>query len=138
MVVEALIGAELVAQVFQDLGFAVHPLPGAERSDTIQAVRLGDAERLRTVCKAFQAASPVGSYLEPVPAPMPGYGSDLLMAGGTFIDGSTGEFSADAPLRAPYVLYTQGGNHHAHVMLVLEKALVALADANLLASEAPS
>ncbi len=132
MVAEALIGAELVAQVFQDLGFAVNPLPGAERSDGIQAVRLGSPERLRTVCRAFQATSPVGAYLEPVPAPMPGYGSELVMAGGTFIDGSTSEFSADAPLREPFNLYVQGGTHHAHVALALERALVALAEAGLL------
>ncbi len=132
MVAEALIGAELVAQVFQDLGFAVNPLPGAERSDGIQAVRLGSPEALRTVCRAFQATSPVGSYLDPVPAPMPGYASDLVMAGGTFIDGSTSEFSADAPLREPFVLYVQGGTHHAHAALALERALEALAGAGLL------
>jgi cystathionine beta-lyase family protein involved in aluminum resistance len=127
MVAEALIGAELVAELFASLGYAVNPRPGAERSDVIQAVRLGDPDRLRAVCRAFQAASPVGSYLDPVPAPMPGYASELVMAGGTFIDGSTSEFSADAPLREPYVLYAQGGTHHAHVALALERALVALA-----------
>jgi cystathionine beta-lyase family protein involved in aluminum resistance len=132
MVAEALIGTDLVAQVFQDLGFAVNPVPGAERSDGIQAVRLGDPARLRTVCRAFQAVSPVGAYLEPVPAPMPGYDSELVMAGGTFIDGSTSEFSADAPLREPFVLYVQGGTHHSHVALALERALVALAEAALL------
>jgi len=126
MVAEALIGTEVVAQVFQDLGFAVNPLPGAERSDGIQAVRLGSPEALKAVCRAFQSASPVGAYLEPVPAPMPGYGSELVMAGGTFIDGSTSEFSADAPLREPYVLYVQGGTHHQHVALALERALVAI------------
>jgi len=131
MVAEALIGAELVARTFADLGFAVNPLPGAARSDVIQAVRLGAAEPLRQVCRAFQAASPVGSYLDPVPAPMPGYASELVMAGGTFIDGSTSEFSADAPLREPYVLYAQGGSHHAHVALALEQALAALAAASL-------
>jgi cystathionine beta-lyase family protein involved in aluminum resistance len=115
-----------VAQVFQDLGFAVNPLPGAERNDGIQAVRLGSPEALKAVCRAFQAASPVGAYLEPVPAPMPGYGSELVMAGGTFIDGSTSEFSADAPLREPYVLYVQGGTHHQHVALALERALKAI------------
>jgi len=126
MVAEALIGADLVARVFQDLGDAVQPLPGASRSDVIQAVRLGQAGRLRTVCRAFQACSPVGSYLDPVPAPMPGYASELVMAGGSFIDGSTSEFSADGPLREPYVLYVQGGTHHAHVALALERALTAL------------
>ncbi len=132
MVAEALIGAELVAEVFASLGYAVNPRPGADRSDGIQAVRFGEPERLRTVCRAFQASSPVGSYLDPVPAPMPGYASELVMAGGTFIDGSTSEFSADAPLRQPYVLYAQGGTHHAHVALALERALAALAAAGRL------
>ena len=129
MVAEALICSELVAAVFLDLGYAVQPLPGAPRSDVIQAVRLGDPERLKTVCRAFQAASPVGAYLDPVPAPMPGYASALVMAGGTFIDGSTSEFSADAPLREPYVLFAQGGTHRAHAQIALERALVALAQA---------
>ena len=131
MVAEALICSELVAQVFSDLGYAVQPRPGAKRSDVIQAVRLGDPERLKIVCRAFQAASPVGSYLDPVPAPMPGYASDLVMAGGSFIDGSTSEFSADAPLREPYVLFAQGGTHRAHAQIALERSLVALAAAGL-------
>jgi cystathionine beta-lyase family protein involved in aluminum resistance len=135
MVAEALIGADLVATVFDDLGFAVDPRPGEPRSDGIQAVRLGSAEALIRVCRAFQTASPVGAYLDPVPAPMPGYASDLVMAGGTFIDGSTSEFSADAPLREPYVLYTQGGTHHAHVAIALERALAALAEAGLVPTE---
>ena len=126
MVAEALIGAELVARVFHDLGHAVHPLPGAVRSDVIQAVKLGAPGPLQAVCRAFQLSSPVGAYLDPVPAPMPGYASDLLMAGGTFIDGSTSEFSADGPLREPYILYVQGGTHHAHVALALERALEAI------------
>ncbi|MFQ6537704.1 MULTISPECIES: aminotransferase class I/II-fold pyridoxal phosphate-dependent enzyme [Aphanothece] len=128
MVAEALICSELVAQVFDDFGFRTHPAPGSERSDVIQAVRLGSASLLKLLCRAFQAASPVGSYLDPVPAPMPGYASELVMAGGTFIDGSTSEFSADAPLREPYVLYTQGGTHRAHARLALERALTALAE----------
>ena len=126
MVAEALISAELVAETFHRLGHPVQPLPGAERSDLIQAVRLGEAAALRAVCRAFQGASPVDSHLLPVPAPMPGYASELVMAGGTFIDGSTSEFSADAPLREPYVLYVQGGTHHAHGAIALERALEAL------------
>jgi len=132
MVAEALICSELVAQVFSDLGYPVNPLPGAPRSDVIQAVRLGDPERLNVVCRAFQAASPVGAYLDPVPAPMPGYASDLVMAGGTFIDGSTSEWSADAPLREPYVLFAQGGTHRAHAQIALQRALVALHGVGLL------
>ena len=135
MVAEALISSELIARVFSDLGFAVNPLPGAERSDVIQAVRLGSPERLKAVCRAFQASSPVGSYLDPVPAPMPGYASDLVMAGGTFIDGSTSEFSADAPLREPFVLYAQGGTHRAHAALALQRALTSLLESGLLPTD---
>jgi cystathionine beta-lyase family protein involved in aluminum resistance len=126
MVAEALISGELIARVFSDLGYAVNPLPGGARSDVIQAVRLGSPELLKAACRAFQAASPIGSYLDPVPAPMPGYASELVMAGGTFIDGSTSEFSADGPLRPPWVLYAQGGTHHQHVAIALERALTAL------------
>ena len=135
MVAEALISSELTARVFSDLGFAVNPLPGAERSDVIQAVRLGSPERLKAVCRAFQATSPIGSYLDPVPAPMPGYASELVMAGGTFIDGSTSEFSADGPLREPYVLYAQGGSHRAHAALALQRALTALLEFGLLPTD---
>ena len=126
MVAEALIGADLVARVFADRGLQVQPLAGAHRSDVIQAVRFGQPAPLRVVCRAFQACSPVGGYVEPVPAPMPGYASELVMAGGTFIDGSTSEFSADGPLREPYVLYSQGGTHHSHVALALMAALTRL------------
>ena len=132
MVAEALIGADLVAGVFQGLDFAVNPEPGANRSDLIQAVRLGSPESLKLVCRAFQACSPVGAYLDPVPASMPGYASDLVMAGGTFIDGSTSEFSADAPLREPFNLYVQGGTHRAHVQLALTRALSVLDAAGLI------
>ncbi len=132
MVAEALIGADLVAGVFQQLGCDVQPAPGAFRSDLIQAVRLGSPEALKVVCRAFQSISPVGSYLDPVPASMPGYASDLVMAGGTFIDGSTSEFSADAPLREPFNLFVQGGTHRAHLSLALQEALAALDAAELL------
>ena len=102
------------------------------RSDLIQAVCLGSPEALKTVCRAFQACSPVGAYLDPVPAAMPGYASDLMMAGGTFIDGSTSEFSADAPLREPFNLFVQGGTHRAHIQLALAEALTALDAAGLI------
>ena len=126
MVAEALIGADLVAAVFADLGYPVQPSAGEPRSDLIQAVQIGDPDALKLICRAFQGVSPIGSYLDPVPAPMPGYASDLVMAGGTFIDGSTSEFSADAPLREPFNLYVQGGTHRAHVELALIRALCAL------------
>ena len=130
MVTEALLCAELTAAVFDGLGYAVKPLVGGVRSDVIQAVRLESPEPLKAVCRAFQTCSPVGSYLDPIPAPMPGYASELVMAGGTFIDGSTSEFSADGPLREPYVLYAQGGTTQAHAELALERALLALAESH--------
>ncbi len=126
MVAEALIGTELVSATFQQLGYGVNPQPGAERSDVIQAVRLGSAQRLLGICRAFQRRSPVEAYLEPTPAAMPGYHHQLVMAGGTFVEGSTSEFSADAPLAPPYVVYVQGGCHRSHVRLALEEALAAL------------
>ena len=123
MVSEALINADLIAQVFSNQALEVQPLAGAARSDVIQAVKFGDPRALQVVCNAFQSCSPVESYLKPVPAPMPGYASELLMAGGSFIDGSTSEFSADAPLREPYVLFSQGGTHRSHGALALAAAL---------------
>jgi cystathionine beta-lyase family protein involved in aluminum resistance len=89
----------------------------------IQAIKLGSPEKIIAFCRAIQSFSPIGSYLSPVPAQMPGYESDLVMAGGTFIDGSTSEFSADGPLREPYVVFCQGGTHWTHVALALETAI---------------
>ncbi len=129
MVAEALIGADLISSVFKELGFLVQPSPGEERGDLIQAVQIGDPDALMIVCKAFQECSPVGSYLNPVPAVMPGYENDLVMAGGTFIDGSTSEFSADAPLKPPYNLFVQGGTHHAHIKIAVVRALCDLVEA---------
>ena len=132
MVAEALMGADLVAGVFADLGFKVQPTSPECRYDIIQAVQLGDPKALELVCRAFQRSSPVGSYLDPLPASMPGYENDLVMAGGTFIDGSTSEFSADAPLKPPYVLFVQGGTHHSHIKFGLIKALCELVKAGFL------
>ncbi len=123
MVGEAMKGNHLVAQVFYDLGYEVNPLPDAPRRDVIQAIKFGSPEKLITFCRAIQANSPVGSYLDPIPAAMPGYDSKLVMAGGTFIDGSTSEFSADGPLREPYIAFCQGGTHWTHVAIALEAVL---------------
>ena len=127
MVSESLIGAEIISGVFHELGFQVKPLPGELRGDLIQAICFGNVDALKIVCRSFQSSSPVNSYLRPVPAEMPGYESDLIMAGGTFIDGSTSEFSADAPLRPPYNLFVQGGTHRAHIKIAITHALVAMA-----------
>ncbi|AFY61468.1 methionine gamma-lyase family protein [Synechococcus sp. PCC 6312] len=126
MVGEALKGNYLTGYVFDQLGYPVNPGPLAPRCDVIQAIQLGSPEKLIAFCRALQKISPVGSYLDPIPAPMPGYESELVMAGGTFIDGSTSEFSADGPLREPYIVFCQGGTHWTHVALGLEAAIPAL------------
>lgn len=129
MVGEAMKGNHLTAYVFHQLGYPVNPQPMAPRRDVIQAVKLGSPEKLIAFCRAIQQHSPIGSYLVPVPAEMPGYESQLVMAGGTFIDGSTSEFSADGPLREPYIAFCQGGTHWTHVAIALEAALEAVGPA---------
>lgn len=129
MVGEAMKGSHLVAAVFDKLGYPVNPAPLAPRRDVIQAVKLGSPEKLIACCRAIQTHSPIGSYLDPIPAAMPGYDSELIMAGGTFIDGSTSELSADGPLREPYILFCQGGTHWTHVALALEAAVEAIGPA---------
>ncbi|MGL6283845.1 MAG: aminotransferase class I/II-fold pyridoxal phosphate-dependent enzyme [Microcoleaceae cyanobacterium] len=126
MVGEAVKGSHLIAQVFHQLGYPVNPLPGVPRRDVIQAVQLGSPEKLVSFCRAIQKNSPIGSYLDPIPAPMPGYESQLVMAGGTFVDGSTSEFSADGPLREPYIVFCQGGTHWTHIAIALEDAIEAV------------
>ena len=126
MVGEAMKGNHLTAKVFQDLGYPVNPSPEDARRDVIQGIQLGSPEKLIAFCRAIQAHSPVGAYLDPVPGEMPGYESDLVMAGGTFIDGSTLELSADGPLREPYVAFCQGGTHWTHVAIALEAAVEAV------------
>jgi cystathionine beta-lyase family protein involved in aluminum resistance len=126
MVGEAMKGNHLVAYVMDRLGYPVNPAPLAPRRDVIQAVKLGSPEKILAFCKAIQQWSPIGSYLEPIAAEMHGYESELVMAGGTFIDGSTSEFSADGPLREPFVVFCQGGTHYTHVAIALESALEAI------------
>jgi cystathionine beta-lyase family protein involved in aluminum resistance len=126
MVGEAIKGTHLTAYVFDQLGYPVNPKPMAPRRDVIQAIQLGSPEKLIAFCRAIQQYSPIGSYLDPVPAQMPGYESQLVMAGGTFIDGSTSEFSADGPLRDPYIVFCQGGTHWTHVAIALEAAIKAI------------
>jgi cystathionine beta-lyase family protein involved in aluminum resistance len=129
MVGEAKKGNHLTAYVMDQLGYPVNPAPFAPRRDVIQGIKLGSPEKIIAFCKAIQAWSPIGSYLEPVPSEMPGYESELVMAGGTFIDGSTSEFSADGPLREPFVVFCQGGTHWTHVAIGLEGAIEAVGEA---------
>ncbi|MBW4507129.1 MAG: methionine gamma-lyase family protein [Scytonematopsis contorta HA4267-MV1] len=126
MVGEAIKGTYLTGYVFDKLGYPVNPPALAPRRDIIQAIKLGSPQKLIAFCKAIQQNSPIGSYLDPIPDEMPGYESKVVMAGGTFIEGSTSEFSADGPLREPYVVYCQGGSHWTHVAIALEAAIEAV------------
>ncbi|MGA9380678.1 MAG: methionine gamma-lyase family protein [Phormidium sp.] len=129
MVGEAMKGTYLTGYVFDKLGYPVNPPALAPRRDVIQAIKLGSAEKLIAFCKVIQQYSPIDSYVEPVPWEMPGYESQVVMAGGTFIEGSTLEFSADGPLREPYIVYCQGGTHWTHVAIALEAAIDAIGPA---------
>ncbi len=105
----ALKGAVFAANIYEKLGFPVIPDGSEERHDIIQAVTLGTPEGLIAFCQGIQAAAPVDSYVVPEPWPMPGYDSDVIMAAGTFVQGSSIELSADGPMKEPYAVYFQGG-----------------------------
>jgi len=126
MVGEAIKSSHLAAYIFAALGYKVNPLPFAPRRDVIQAIQLGSAEKIIQVCRTIQRYSPIDSYVDPVPGNMPGYVSELVMAGGTFVDGSTSELSADAPLREPYTIFIQGGTHWTHLAIALEEVIANL------------
>jgi cystathionine beta-lyase family protein involved in aluminum resistance len=127
----AVMGAILCGQVFSNLGFPVCPLPEEERSDIIQAVRLGSPERVVAFCQGIQAAAPVDSHVTPMPWDMPGYEDQVVMAAGAFVQGSSIELSADAPIREPYIVYFQGGLTYDHSKFGVIKALQALAEKGL-------
>lgn len=128
----ALKGAILCAKVYQSLGFQVNPSPDSTRSDIIQAVQFGDSEKVIAFCRGIQAASPVDSFVTPEPWAMPGYSSDVIMAAGAFVQGSSIELSADAPIRAPYIAYFQGGLTYEHSKFGVIKSLDRLVKENLL------
>ena len=129
----ALKGAVFAARLYESLGFPVLPNGTESRHDIIQAVELGTPERLIAFCAGIQAAAPVDSYVRPVPAPMPGYDSDVIMAAGAFVQGSSIELSADGPLRAPYSVYFQGGLTWYHAKLGILLSAQKLLDAGLTA-----
>ena len=107
-------GAMLAGVIYDELGFEVMPRPMAPRSDIIQAIKFMDPDRTVAFCQAVQAASPVDSYVTPMPWDMPGYQDQVVMAAGAFVQGSSIELSADAPLREPYIAYFQGGLTYEH------------------------
>lgn len=116
---QAVKGAIFAAAFFALLGYVTFPLPSERRSDIIQAIQLDSPEKMVAFCRGLQQYSPVDSHVRPEPSGMPGYSDAVVMAGGTFVQGSSIELSADGPLRSPYAVYLQGG-------LTLEHAIIGI------------
>ncbi len=123
VVCDAVKGAVLAAKIFDEIGFDSAPKYYEKRTDIIQNITFNSPEPLEHFCRTIQALSPVNGYVTPIPEYVPGYEDPVIMAGGTFIEGSTIELSADGPMRPPYVAYMQGGLNYAHVKIALEKIL---------------
>lgn len=131
----ALKGAILCGHVFERLGYRVNPKPQDSRSDIIQAIEFLSPDKVIAFCQGIQSASPVDSFVTPEPWAMPGYTSDVIMAAGAFVQGSSIELSADAPIREPYIAYFQGGLTYEHSKFGVIKALNALVQKNCLCLE---
>lgn len=119
-------GAVLCGKVYEKLGYEVCPKAEDKRSDIIQAIKLNSPESLEIFCQAIQAAAPIDAHVAPVPWDMPGYESQVIMAAGAFVQGSSIELSADAPMREPYIVYFQGGLTYEHSKFGVIKSLDAL------------
>jgi len=124
---EALKGAQFTAAFFSLLGFGVRPAYDEARSDLVQAVELGSGNALAAFCEAVQRSSPVDAHVRPEPWAMPGYTDPVIMAAGTFVQGSSIELSADGPMRPPFAAYFQGGLTREHVVWAAVSAANALA-----------
>ncbi len=116
-------GAVLSAKIFEMCEFKTFPRSNVKRTDLIQSIIFNDEKKQVSFCRAVQKYSPVESYLTPIPDEVPGYDDKLIMAGGSFIEGSTIELSADGPVRPPYVIYMQGGLNYSHIKLALKGIL---------------
>ena len=127
----ALKGAIFAANIYEKLGFPVIPNGTESRHDIIQAVEFGIPEGVIEFCKGIQAAAPVDSYVTPEPWPMPGYDSDVIMAAGAFVQGSSIELSADGPIKPPYAAYFQGGLTWPHAKLGILMSLEYLVRAGI-------
>ncbi len=128
VVASALKGAIFAANIYERLGFKVIPNGSEPRHDIIQAVELGSGKAMEAFCRGIQAAAPVDSYVTPVPWAMPGYDSEVIMAAGAFVQGSSIELSADGPIRPPYAVYFQGGLTWYHAKLGILMSLQKLVE----------
>ena len=127
----ALKGAVFAANIYERLGFSVIPDGRESRHDIIQAVTFGKTEGVIAFCQGIQAAAPVDSYVTPEPWAMPGYDSDVIMAAGAFVQGSSIELSADGPMKRPYAVYFQGGLTWQHAKFGILMSLQKLLEAGL-------
>jgi len=126
IVAQAVKTAVFCAGMMEELGYEVIPKPDEIRRDIIQLVKLGDKDKLIAFCRGLQAGSPIDSYVVPTPWAMPGYNDEVIMAAGAFIQGSSIEISADAPIRDPYVVYMQGGLTYESGKIAILKAATEL------------
>ena len=126
VVCQALKSALFAAALFAKLGYATVPALDESRSDIIQAINLGTPEKMLAFCRGLQQYSPVDAYVTPEAGDMPGYDHQIVMAGGTFVQGSSIELSADGPIRPPYTLYLQGGTTFEHARIGIMGAAAAL------------
>ena len=124
-------GSIFAANLYEPLGFKCVPNATESRHDIIQAVELGSEAGMIAFCKGIQAAAPVDSFADPIPGDMPGYDSQVIMAAGAFVQGSTMELSADGPIREPYAVYFQGGLTWSHAKLGILMSLQNMVDAGL-------
>lgn len=131
VVAGAIKGAVFAANIYEKLGYAVVPNGTESRHDIIQAVTLGTPEAVIAFCQGIQAAAPVDSYVVPEPWDMPGYDAPVIMAAGAFVQGSSIELSADAPMKPPYTVYFQGGLTWYHAKLGILMSLQKLINAGL-------
>ncbi|MGR3741556.1 methionine gamma-lyase family protein [Companilactobacillus sp. DQM5] len=115
----AIKGAIFEAALLEELGCSVSPKWDSPRTDIVQTVNFGKKEPMVKFAEAIQHNSPVDSFVTPIPEKMAGYEDEVIMAGGTFVQGSTIEFSGDGPIRPPYTIYIQGGLTYAHVKLAI-------------------
>ena len=128
----ALKGAVFAANIYEKIGYSVVPNASESRHDIIQAVTFGSADGVIAFCQGIQAAAPVDSYVTPEPWAMPGYDSEVIMAAGAFVQGSSIELSADGPIKPPYAVYFQGGLTWQHAKLGILKSLQSLIDAGVI------
>lgn len=129
IVAQALKTAVFCAAMMDQMGLESSPTVNEKRSDIIQMIKLGDAEKMKRFCLGIQAGAPVDSYVTPEPWPMPGYECPVIMAAGAFVQGSSIELSADGPMREPYIVYMQGGLTYESGKLGIMMAVSAMLEA---------